>query len=114
LITVTSVHPAEVAFLDGILPHVGGESLLRLDKFLKVSRIIKRRTVAKEACDAGRVHIGGRVAKAGSRVKPGDVLTVDLGHRELVVRVEELRQNTPAKKADEMYEVVDEIYKRRL
>lgn len=52
---------------------------MRLDKWLKVSRLIKRRTVAKEVCDAGRISLNGRPAKAGSEVKPGDRLTVTFG-----------------------------------
>ena len=52
---------------------------MRLDKFLKVSRIIKRRTVANEACSGGRVTLGGKVAKPGAEVKPGDILTIRFG-----------------------------------
>ena len=57
------------------------KDIMRLDKFLKVSRIIKRRTVAKEACDGGRVSLNGRIAKAGSEVKEGDVLEIRFGSR---------------------------------
>ncbi len=55
---------------------------MRLDKYLKVSRLIKRRTVANEACDAGRVQVNGKVAKAGTVVKAGDVLEIALGSRD--------------------------------
>ncbi len=58
---------------------------MRLDKYLKVSRIIKRRTVANEACDGGRVSINGRTAKAGAEVKPGDVIEIGFGERRLRV-----------------------------
>jgi len=87
---------------------------LRLDKFLKVSRIIKRRTVAKEACDAGRIQVNDTVAKAATRVGPGDVLNVDFGNRELVVRIVEVRDHVRAREARGLYEVLDEVYKRRL
>ena len=56
---------------------------MRLDKFLKVSRIIKRRTVANEACDAGRVVINGKVAKASANVKEGDILEIAFGNKEV-------------------------------
>ena len=55
---------------------------MRLDKFLKVSRLIKRRTVANEACDAGRVAINGSVAKASVKVKPGDIIEIHFGQRQ--------------------------------
>ena len=60
---------------------------MRLDKFLKVSRIIKRRTVANEACDAGRVMVNGKVAKASVNVKEGDVIEVGFGTRAVKVKV---------------------------
>ena len=65
---------------------------MRLDKFLKVSRLIKRRTVANEACDAGRVSVNERVAKASQEVKPGDVVEIRFGERTVkaeVLRIEE-------------------------
>ncbi len=62
-------------------------SNMRLDKFLKVSRIIKRRTLAKEVCDAGKININGRIAKASTEVKAGDVLSLDYGHRIVKVRI---------------------------
>jgi len=86
---------------------------MRLDKFLKVSRLIRRRTVAKTACAAGRVTLNGTTAKAGSRVEPGDVLTIDFGNRELTVRVLAVAEHVPASRAQELYEVVDEVYKER-
>ena len=60
---------------------------MRLDKYLKVSRLIKRRTVANEACDAGRVLINDKPAKASSNVKEGDVITIQFGNKDVKVRV---------------------------
>ena len=81
---------------------------MRLDKYLKVSRIIKRRTVAKEACDGGRVTINGRVAKPSSEIKVGDVITIAFGHREIKVLVKEVRDSASKQQAFEMYEVLEE------
>ena len=71
---------------------------MRLDKFLKVSRIIKRRTVANEACDAGKVSVGGRPVKAGYDVKIGDVIEIAFGQK--TVKVEVLGLSESAKKED--------------
>lgn len=60
---------------------------MRLDKYLKVSRLIKRRTVANEACDAGRILVNGKAARASYEVKEGDVLTIQLGTRELKAEI---------------------------
>ncbi|OFW82204.1 MAG: hypothetical protein A2201_13590 [Alicyclobacillus sp. RIFOXYA1_FULL_53_8] len=79
---------------------------MRLDKFLKSSRLIKRRTVAKEICDAGRISLNGRVAKAGSEVSVGDVLLVRYGQRTLEVRVVELQENPRKENAAQLYEVL--------
>lgn len=84
---------------------------MRLDKFLKVSRIIKRRTLAKEVCDGGRVSIGGRPAKAGAEVKPGDTIAIDFGRRQLAVQVLEIREQVRASEARELYQVVSETFK---
>ena len=65
---------------------------MRLDKYLKVSRLIKRRTVANSACDAGRVTINDRPAKASAEVKVGDVLSISFGNRELKVKVTDVRE----------------------
>lgn len=81
---------------------------MRLDKFLKVSRLIKRRTVAKEVCDAGRVSINGRVAKAGSEVQIGDVLTIRYGQRTVEVRVLKLLENPSKEAAASLYESLGE------
>lgn len=79
---------------------------MRLDKFLKVSRLVKRRTLAKELCDQGRVEINGKVAKAGSEVKPGDRLVIRFGQRHLHVRVEHVRENARKEEADSLYTVL--------
>lgn len=81
---------------------------MRLDKFLKVSRIIKRRTLAKEVCDQGRVSINGRTAKASGTVAVGDEVTVRFGQKELTVRVNQLKETTRKEEALDMYTVVRE------
>lgn len=84
---------------------------MRIDKFLKVSRIIKRRTLAKEVCDGDRVTINGRRAKAGTEVKPGDTVVIDFGRRQLTVQIVEVRENVRAAEAKELYEVKAETFK---
>ncbi|MDR1495906.1 MAG: RNA-binding S4 domain-containing protein [Clostridiales Family XIII bacterium] len=79
---------------------------MRLDKFLKASRIIKRRTVAKDACDRGRVLVGRRAAKAGAEVSVGDEITVLFGASELRVRVKSVVEPKRKDDADSMYEIV--------
>jgi len=81
---------------------------MRLDKFLKVSRLIKRRTVAKDVSDQGRVWINGKEAKASSTVKPGDELTVRFGQKSVTVRVERIVETTRKDEAAEMYTVIKE------
>lgn len=81
---------------------------MRLDKFLKVSRIIKRRTLAKEVADQGRILINGNEAKASSNVKVGDELTVRLGRRIMTVRIEKLLDTTKKDEAAGMYTVLKE------
>ena len=77
---------------------------MRLDKYLKVSRIIKRRTVANEACDAGRVIVNGNVARASYNVKVGDVIEISLGAKELKIRVKAVNEHATKENAPEMYE----------
>ena len=77
---------------------------MRLDKYLKVSRLIKIRTVANSACDAGRVTINDRPAKASAEVKVGDVLSISFGNRELKVKVTDVRETVKKEEADAMYE----------
>ena len=79
---------------------------MRLDKFLKVSRIIKRRTVANEACDAGRVLINGRPAKASAQVKEGDKLTIHFGSRDLEAEVLCVQETVKKEDADKMYRLL--------
>jgi ribosomal 50S subunit-recycling heat shock protein len=79
-----------------------GENM-RLDKYLKVSRLIKRRTVANEACDAGRVMINGKPAKAGSNVKAGDKITINFGNKNVEVEVLSVQETVRKEEAKEMF-----------
>ncbi len=81
---------------------------MRLDKFLKVSRIIKRRTIAKEVTDKGRVQINGQVAKASSTVKIDDEISIQFGQKKLIVRVLDIKETSKKENAQEMFEVVSE------
>ncbi|RKW42554.1 MAG: RNA-binding S4 domain-containing protein [Lachnospiraceae bacterium] len=76
---------------------------MRIDKFLKVSRLIKRRTIANEACDAGRILVNGKVVKASYTVKTGDIIEIGFGNKSVKVRVEELLQSTKKDEAKEMF-----------
>ena len=80
---------------------------MRLDKFLKVSRIIKRRTVANDACDGEHVLVNGKLAKASYDVKIGDVISVRFGQRTLNIRVKEIRETVGKDGASDLYEVID-------
>ena len=79
---------------------------MRLDKYLKVSRLIKRRTVANEACDADRVLINGNVAKAGTNVKVGDKITIQFGNKETNVEVLAVEETVKKEAATELYKFV--------
>ncbi len=81
---------------------------MRLDKYLKVSRVIKRRTLAKEVCDRGQVEVNGRVAKAGTDIKPGDIITVKFGSKTTKLEVSAVSENVPAKLAAGLYRVIEE------
>ncbi len=81
---------------------------MRLDKFLKNSRLMKRRTVAKEAADGGRIAINGRVAKAGSDVKPGDRLRIAFGQQTVEVEVLSVPEVVRKEQAESMYRIVGE------
>ena len=81
---------------------------MRLDKFLKVSRIIKRRTVANEACDSSRVTVNGKPAKPSYDVKIGDELTIAFGAKQITVRVLEIRETTKKSESLGMYEIIAE------
>ena len=80
---------------------------MRLDKFLKVSRVIKRRSVANEACDNAHVTVNGRPAKASYDVKVGDVLEITFGERTLKIRVVDVQEHVGKVGATELYEVVE-------
>ncbi|HHX95796.1 MAG TPA: RNA-binding S4 domain-containing protein [Clostridia bacterium] len=80
---------------------------MRLDKFLKTSRLVKRRTVAKEMCDAGRVSVNYRPAKAGAEVQVGDIITINRAGRVTEVEILEIRENVPAPQASDMYRLVE-------
>ena len=81
---------------------------MRLDKFLKISRIIKRRTVAKEVADKGRIQVNGKLAKSSTDVKVGDELRVQFGNKVLEVAVEELHESTKKDDAAKMYRIISE------
>ncbi len=80
---------------------------LRVDKFLKNCRLIKRRTIAKEACEKGRVLINGNIAKPGSEISIGDLITILFSGSEIKVRVKELSEHVSKESASEMYEVIE-------
>lgn len=80
---------------------------MRIDKFLKVSRLIKRRTIAAEACDGGRVLINGKVAKPGSTVKGGDILEISFGSKKIKVQITEVTEHVKKDEAKEMYQVLE-------
>ncbi len=80
---------------------------MRLDKYLKVSRIIKRRTVANEACDAGRVLVNGKVARASYDVKEGDVLELQLGSRTIRAKVLTVAETVRKEAASDMYQILE-------
>lgn len=79
------------------------EAVMRLDKFLKVSRLIKRRTVANEACDAGRVSVNGQVAKASVKVKVGDIIEIQFGTKTVKVEVLDIRDTTKKDEAGDLF-----------
>ena len=79
---------------------------MRLDKYLKVSRLIKRRTVANEACDADKVSVNGKTARASYDVKTGDIIEINMGAKPLKVRVLDVREFTKKDEAAALYEVV--------
>lgn len=81
---------------------------MRLDKFLKLSRLIKRRTVANEAVGLGRVQLNGREVKPSHEVKPGDILTLRFGARMMKVRVEDIREHVNKQDATGLYTILEE------
>ncbi len=80
---------------------------MRLDKYLKVSRLIKRRTVANEACDAGRVMVNGTVARASYNVKVGDVIVILFGNKEVKVEVTDVQETVRKEEAKELFKYVE-------
>lgn len=81
---------------------------MRLDKFLKVSRIIKRRTLAKEISEGGRIDVNGRVAKAGTNLAVGDELVIRFGRSIVTYQVLELNENARKEEAERMYKIINE------
>ena len=79
---------------------------MRLDKFLKVSRVIKRRTVANDACGAGRVSVNGKVAKASAEIKPGDIIEVKFANNSMSFEVLSIKETVKKENAEEMYRVI--------
>lgn len=90
--------PAAIVFLKG--------KNMRLDKYLKVSRLIKRRTVANEACDAEKVSVNGKPARASYDVKTGDIIEINIGAKPLKVRVLDVKEFTKKEEAAALYEVM--------
>lgn len=80
---------------------------MRLDKYLKVSRLIKRRTIANEACDAGKISVNGKVARASYDVKEGDTIEISLGERLLRVKVIDVKEHVLKNDAALLYEVME-------
>ena len=81
---------------------------MRLDKFLKVSRVIKRRTIANEVCSAGRVIINGRPAKPGAEVKPGDILEIAFGSGRSRIKVLAVKETVRKEDAADLYEILED------
>lgn len=79
---------------------------MRIDKYLKVSRLIKRRTIANEACDAGRITVNGKIVKASYDVKPGDIIEIKMGERIIKVKVLDILEHVLKNDASSLYEVL--------
>jgi ribosomal 50S subunit-recycling heat shock protein len=79
---------------------------VRIDKFLKNARLIKRRTVAKEACEKGKILINDKVAKPGSQVEPGDIVILQLGARQVKIKVKDIREHVNKGDAELLYEEI--------
>ena len=90
------------------IDHVSKGRNMRLDKYLKTARILKRRTVSKELADQQRVYVNGRIAKPSTEVKPGDEVRILFGYRELTVRVLQTPKQVSKSDAAVMFEVMDE------
>lgn len=81
---------------------------MRLDKYLKVTRLIKRRTVANEACDAGKIEVNGKTARASYDVKIGDIITINMGQRPLKVKVLTVSEYATKENAAENYTIIED------
>ncbi len=79
---------------------------MRIDKYLKISRLIKRRTIANEACDAGRVSVNGKPVKASYDVKVGDILEISFGTKQVKAEITALTESTKKEDAAEMYKLL--------
>lgn len=79
---------------------------MRIDKYLKLTRIIKRRTIAQEACDQGRVQINGKVAKAGNQVKIGDVIEISFASKAIKYEVLDLKEHVKKEEVETLYRIV--------
>ena len=79
---------------------------MRIDKYLKVSRLIKRRTIAIEACDAGRITVNGKIVKASYDVKPGDIIEIKMGEKIIKVKVLDILEHVLKNDASSLYEVL--------
>lgn len=85
---------------------------MRLDKFLKVSRLVKRRTLAKEIADQGRIKVNGNVAKAGTNIAAGDQLEIEFGQKLLSLQVDKLKETVKKEEASDLYTVTEEKLKK--
>ncbi len=84
---------------------------MRIDKYLKNSRVIKRRTIAKEACEQGRVFVNGKVAKPGTEINSGDEIEIVFGTKPMKIKVEQILEHVKKDNAKEMFSLVDEKIK---
>lgn len=84
---------------------------MRLDKYLKISRIIKRRSVAKDISDQGRILVNGKVAKSSTNVSIGDELVINFGNKTLTVKILDIKDTTKKNEAQDLFEVIAEEYK---
>lgn len=81
---------------------------MRLDKYLKVSRLIKRRTMAKEVADSGRIEVNGKAAKSSTNIKIGDTIKITLGNKLVSVRVDKIVDSTKKEDSETMYTIIEE------
>ena len=80
---------------------------MRLDKYLKITRLIKRRTIANEACDAGKILVNAKPAKASYNIKIGDIISINMGNKELKVKVTDINEYANKENADQNYIVIE-------